>query len=133
MAVYEIPEQPIAQRVWTHDAETGNPVMWEQVPSRFGRDAVWMRGAADTVGVSWFELLTQHGPVYDVHPDLEGVDVVDAPWHVKDIDGSVVVNTLGFRLAKAENAELASLIVRAVNEYIDRRMPSTVDTARTVG
>lgn len=72
----------------------------------------------------WGELLATPGKLSDVHPVLGALAHDPTPWRVSDSNPGRIVDAAGEPVTSAD-ADLAPLIVRAVNELAERETAPT--------
>lgn len=133
MTTYEIPTEPNVSTVWTSDQDTGEPIEWQREPAPNERgpwclvipSAATDLRAYGTERLYWHELITDYGPVDDVHPDLRDLpplpwkfDLAEDPWGV-----STVVDADEKPVDFTETAVLRA-VVYSVNEWAAKRITS---------
>lgn len=130
MTAYEIPAEPEgSDTLWSRD--DGDIVRWTRA---FGNIDIgrWMATYPDgSTGRAhtWVEVLVL-GPVYDQHPDVDGLPPM--PWRattdggryaydVEDATGRLLFRVTDNGTATSEeDARIAAFVVRAVNAYAEQ-------------
>ena len=117
MTTYRIPDEPNVDRLWIDHPEHGTVEVRRDTITRTG----WFLHGIDATSVRhWSDLLAEFGEVS--HPDLAALDERPTPWAA---DGQIVVDGTGGEVGRVfGDGDLARLVVRAVNEYVEQRRPS---------